>query len=338
MRTNSLRRRYLTELPTLIPAIAIRAQTGGGKMNSLVRKNPTILIFCALLSTFAQRVSFAQSSSAPDVLIAAPNSSSAPSQQLLNARLVLDVALFELGTTTKANLNGQANGVTVNNPEIDFNHTFGTGYDTSRIRLDGLWRITPRQHVQFMYFTSATSRTKTIENPIDWGNDQFQAGGEVTARNRISVYELSYEYAFVRKPTFELAASAGIHYTKTSLELSGVAAPINSSGASTGTSFEDTKTGSVPAPLPVIGLRAGWAFASHWLLGGSVRVFDFSYDQFHGHWTDYQINLKYMFNRYIGVGLGYDDFSTNLTVSQNKFNGRLSVGYRGGLIHITGAF
>jgi hypothetical protein len=307
-------------------------------MNSIVRNSPTILIFCALLSTFAQKVSFAQASSTPDVLIAAPNSSSAPSQQLLNARLVLDAGIFVLGTTTKANLNGQANGVTVNNPQIDFNHTFGTGYDTSRFRIDGLWRITPRQHVVFTYFTSATSRTRTIDNPINWGNDQFQAGGEVTARNRITVYELGYEYAFVRKPTFELAASAGIHYTKTSLELSGMATVIGSAGASTGSSFEDTRTGSVPAPLPLIGLRAGWAFAPHWVLGGSVQALDFNYDQFHGYWSDLQINLKYMFNRHIGVGLGYDDFSSHLTVSQNKFNGRLNGGYRGGLINITGAF
>jgi hypothetical protein len=307
-------------------------------MYSPIRKVISIALFCALLSAVAPRTSLAQSSSPPDVLISAPNSSSAPSQQLLNARFILDVGLFEFGTTTKANLNGQANGVTVNNPEIDFNHTFGTGYDTSRFRLDGLWRITPRQHVAFTYFTSATSRTKTLENPINWGDDQFQAGGELTARNRINVYVLKYEYAFVRKPTLELNAIAGIHYTKTSLELSGMATLINSSGASTGTSFEDTKTGSVPAPLPVIGLRATWAFASHWVLGGAVEALGFSYDQFHGHWTDGDIILKYMFNRYIGVGLGYDDFSTNLTVSQNKFNGHLRVGYHGGVIHISGAF
>jgi hypothetical protein len=307
-------------------------------MHSPIRKVITLALFCALLSAVVPRTSLAQSSSAPDVLIAAPDSSSAPSQQLLNARFVFNVGLFELGTTTKASLNGQANGVTVENPEIDFNHTFGTGYDTSRIRFDGLWRITPRQHVAFTYFTSATSRTRTIENPINWGDDQFQAGGEVTARNRISVYVLSYEYAFVRKPTLELAAIAGIHYTKASLELSGMATLINSSGASTGTSFEDTKTASVPAPLPVLGLRAGWAFASHWVLGGAVEALGFSYDQFHGHWTDLNINLKYLFNRHIGVGLGYDDFSTNLSVSQNKFNGRLRLGYRGGVIQISGAF
>ena len=302
-------------------------------MYSLVRKIPTIPIFCALLSAVAPQASLAQSSASPGVLIDA--ASSVPSQQLLNERVVVDAGIFVLGTHTKASLNGQAGAV---NSEIDFDHAFGTGYNTDRFRLDGLWRITGRQHVRFQYFTNATSRTRSFETPIDWGDDEFVAGAEITARNKITVIALSYEYAFIRKPTFELAASAGIHYTKASIELSGMATLISSTGSSTGGSFADTKEGSVPAPLPVIGLSANWAFSPHWLLEGQAQVFDFSYDQFHGNWSDVRIGLTYLFNRHIGLGVGYDNFSSHLTISQNKFNGRLNLGYRGGLIYLTGAF
>ena len=301
-------------------------------MYSSARKVLSILIFCALMGAFIPTVTRAESSAAPDVLIAA--ASSVPSQQFLNERVVLDVGIFVLGTTTKANLNGQS----VNNPEVDLNHTFGTGSDNSRFRVDGLWRITPRQHVQFMYFTNSVTRTRNIDAPIDWGDYQFQAGASVTAKNRVSVYELGYEYAFVRKPTFELAGSFGIHYTKASIGLSGMATLIQPGGTSTGSSFEVDKTASVPAPLPVIGLRAGWAFSPHFFLTGQVQAFDFSYDQFHGHWTDVNVGLQYLFNRHFGLGLGYDDFSTNLSVSRTDFNGRLKLGYRGGLIFLSGAF
>ena len=309
-------------------------------MYSSARKILSIPIFCALLSAFAPTAARAQS---PDVLIAAPSSaatpdvliaapSSAPAQRFLTETFVLDVGIFVVGTDTKASLNGQ----NVNNPEIDFNHTFGTGSDTSRLRVDGLWRITPRQHVEFMYFTNSITRTRTLNDPIDWGDYQFQANAEVTAKNRLSVYELGYEYAFLRKPTLELAGSFGIHFTKASLALSGMATPILSTGQTS--SFQVDKTASVPAPLPVLGLRAGWAFAPHFLLAGQVQVFDFSYNAFHGHWTDFNVGLKYLFNSHIGIGIGYDDFSTNLSLSKNSFNGRLKLGYKGGLIQLTGAF
>jgi hypothetical protein len=302
-------------------------------MYSLARKILTILIFCALVSAFTPTVTCAQASaSSPDVLIDAP--SSVPSQQLLKERVVLNVGLFVVGTTTKANLNGQV----VNNPQIDFNRSFGTGADTSRFRLDGIWRITERQHLQFMYFTNSKTGTRSIDTPIDWGDYQFQAGGDVTASNRLSIYELGYEYAFVHKPTFELAGSFGIHYAKVSLGLSGMATLIQPGGTTTGSSFELDKTASVPAPLPVIGLRAAWAFSPHFLLGGQLQVFDFSYDQFHGHWTDFRVGLTYMFNRHIGLGLAYDDFTTDLSIARTDFNGRLNLGYRGGLIALTGAF
>jgi hypothetical protein len=259
--------------------------------------------------------------------------SSSPAADLLKETVVLDAGLFVLGTTTKANLNG--NGV--RNPQVDFNHTFGTGYDNSRFRLDALWRITPRQHVEFMYFTNGVSRTQTLDKQINWGNDQFDVGASVTGKTRLSVYAVSYEYAFVRKPTFELAASAGIHFTKATLDISGVGTVTGSAGQNGSAMFE-SKSASVPAPLPVIGLRTSWAFANNWMLDAHLQLLGFSYDQFDGYWSDARLGVTYLFNRHFGIGAGYDAFIAHLNVSSSNFEGRLNTGYRGGLIYVTGAF
>src|SRR5271170_4746405 len=178
------------------------------------------LMLIAAIGTAAAGVTYAQSD------VYAQSDYAPPAEQLLKEPFILDVGLFVLGTTTKTSLNAQG----VNNPEIDLNRTFGAGTDTKRFRLDGLWRITPRQHVEFMYFTNSISRTRDIgeDQPINWGDYQFS--GNVTAKNKISVYELGYEYAFVRTQTFELAASFGIHYTKTSIDISGQATLIGPAG------------------------------------------------------------------------------------------------------------
>jgi hypothetical protein len=302
-------------------------------MYSPVRKVIRIVLFCVLLSAVTSRTSLAQSSASPGVLIDA--SSSVPSQQWLNERVVLDAGIFVVGTHNKASLNGSAGVV---NREIDFDQTFGTGYDTDRFRLDGLWRITGRQHLRFQYFTNGTSRTKSIESPLDWGDDEFLAGDEITARTRLTVVALSYEYAFLRRPTFELSGSIGIHYTHISIALSGTATHIGPSGTTTGGGFQDSKEGSVPAPLPVIGLSASWAFSPHFLLDAQAQLFDFSYDQFHGYWSDVRVGVSYLFSRHVGLGIGYDSYHSHLTVSQTNFSGQLDLGYRGGLIYLTGAF
>jgi hypothetical protein len=292
----------------------------------MTKRTPSLLmIFVAAFGTAAGGVVQAQT-----VVVA---QTSGPAEDVLNSTLVLDAGLFILGTHTSANLNGQ--GTT--NPQINFDQAFGTGYDTQRFRLDGLWRITPTQHVEFMYFTNSVSRTKTLDKDIAWGDDQFLANADVTAKTRLSVYELGYEYAFMHKPTFELAASFGIHFTRATLGLSGMANVTNPGGGGTSVAGQTDKSASVPAPLPVIGLRTGWAFADNWMLDAQVQVFDFSYDQFHGNWTDFRAGISYWFNRHIGVGAGYDDFSTHLSIDKPNWDGHLNVGYRGALIYVTGA-
>jgi hypothetical protein len=259
--------------------------------------------------------------------------SETPSAQLLNETFQIDVGVFVLGQTTKASLNGQG----TNNPQVDFNQAFGTGYDTQRFRVDGLWRITERNHISFMYFTNGISRTGAIdpETPVHWGDYSFY--GSVTAKSRLSVYELGYEYAFIKNPTFEWAAGLGVHYTKVKLELDGTATVTNSEGVAS-TVNSAAKTASVPAPLPVLATRAGWAFADNWMLDGQVQLLGFSYDQFNGHWWDVKAGVTYLFTKNIGLGVAYDNFRTQLSISQSNFEGRLNLGYRGGLVFLRGAF
>jgi hypothetical protein len=259
--------------------------------------------------------------------------SESPAQQLLNETFQIDVGMFVLGQSTKASLNGQA----TNNPQVDFNRALGLGYNTERFRVDGLWRITERQHIEFMYFTNGVSRSRTIpaDDPLEWGNYAFS--GDVTAKSRLSVYELGYEYAFMKSPTFEWAAGAGIHYTKVKLELDGNATVTNPDGTMQ-TLTGAAKTASVPAPLPVLSTRAGWAFADNWILDGQVQVLGFSYDQFHGHWWDVKAGVTYLFTKHFGVGAAYDSFTTQLSISQTNFNGRLNLGYKGGVLFLRGAF
>jgi hypothetical protein len=284
--------------------------------------NQAMLVIAAI-GVGAANVSHAQSYASSD----------APAQQLLTETLQLDAGLFVLGTQTKASLNGQG----TNNPEYDFNQIFGTGYDTSRFRLDGIWRISNRNHVTFMYFTNGVSRTKTLDRDIEWGDAVYNADAVVTSSTRLSVYELGYEFAFVKNQSFELAAGIGVHYTKVTIGLDGTATVTPPNGPPMTVNGE-AKNASVPAPLPVLGLRMGWAFTDHFMLDAQVQAFDLSYDSFSGHWTDFKVGVSYMINKHFGVGIGYDDFSTHLGLTKANFNGQLNLGYRGGLIYLRGAF
>ena len=97
-----------------------------------------LLVLCSLTGVVAGSSAVAQT--APPAVVT--DELSAPAEALISNSFVLSAGVFVVSTGVHANLNGH----TVNEP-VDFNHVFGTGSDATRVRVDGLWRITPRNQV-----------------------------------------------------------------------------------------------------------------------------------------------------------------------------------------------
>ncbi len=278
----------------------------------------TPLAMCALLALGLAGTARAQSAT--------------PAQALIDDKFVFNLGAYFFSTDVKARLNGSA----VQNPDIDFDQAFGKANDATRIRGDALWRITPAHHLRFMIFDNTIERTKAIDRQINWGDYTFNVGATVESKLKYQVYELAYEYAFLRQPTYEVAASLGVHYTDLSLQLSGMASITDSNGSTT-TSFS-TKQSSVPVPLPVIGVRGTWAVSPSVALGASGQFFKAKVGNYDGYLSELDFNATWMFSQNWGVGIGYNAFRTTVDVSKNDFDGRLRFGYSGARLFMTGAF
>jgi hypothetical protein len=264
---------------------------------------------------------------------AAAGSAFAQAQGLLDNKFTLNLGVFVLGTDVKGNLNGQS----VNNPEVNFDETFGKANDASRARIDGLWRINPKHHLRFLYFDNDTTRNRVIDKNINWGDYTFTAGGNVESKVKYEVYELAYEYAFMRTPSYEVSGSFGIHNEHFTTRLSGNATITDSTGKVTQVSGA-TESNSVSAPLPVIGVRGGWVVAPQWYIDAQAQFFKVNIQGIDGNWTDLRLGGTWMFHKNFGVGLGYNRFYTHVDVSKTDFNGALKFGYQGVQAYLTGTF
>jgi len=257
----------------------------------------------------------------------------APAQALLDDSFVISLGGFIMNRDVKANLNGSSS----TNPQIDFNHTFGKPSDATRVRLDGLWRITPTQHVRFMYFDDNVTRSRAIEEDIHFGDTTFTAGANVEAKSKLRIAEVAYEYAFLKQSTYEVAGSIGVHYTGVQLKLSGQGTITDSSGNTSSTGFTSKQT-STPVPLPVIGIRGAWAVSDRIVLDASAQYFKAKINDYDGHLSDLRVGATWMFTKNFGVGLGYDSFRTTIDATKDSFNGTVKVGYSGAQLYVTGAF
>ena len=256
-----------------------------------------------------------------------------PAQSLIQNKFVFNLGGFILGTDVTAHLNGSS----TTNPDIDFDKTFGEGSDSTRVRADALWRITPNHHLRFLYFNNTADRTRAIDRNIAWGDYTFQAGATVEAKTKFQIYELAYEYALWRTADLEISGSLGVHYMKLSQQLAGTATFTDANGVTTAASFV-RKENSVPVPLPVIGFRAAWAFAPNWVLEGQGQVFKADIGGYDGRVTDLRAGVTWMFSRNFGAGLGYNRFSMNVETDKENFDGRIRFGYSGALLYLTGTF
>jgi hypothetical protein len=292
------------------------------------------LFAAGVLTIVVDTLPLAQASSAAEMPSNGANSST---ENLLNDRFVVSLGGFVVSSKINGSLSGTAN---TSGENIDFDKRFGTDADQTRLRAEVLWRITPRQHLRFSYFNNAVQSTRAIDQDLAWGDYTFRAGGQVTAEVKFRVYELDYEFAFLRRQNYEIVAVAGIHLDDLTLKLSGNASltvdtpmgPVEQAATFT------TKSSSVPAPLPVVGFRADWAVSPHVYLDASAQVFAVGYQGIDGNWSDLRAGATWMFSDHFGIGLGYDRFVTHVDLSKLSFNGRLNFGYQGLLLYLKGGF
>lgn len=240
----------------------------------------------------------------------------------------LALGSYIVDTDTEVTLNGD----TQDGTDIDWENTFGSG-DVTRFRVDGQWRFAERHKARFMWFSSSRSKSTTLDEDINWGDETFPVSAKVDAEFNFDIYELAYEYSFLRRDTYELNGTFGLHYTELSLSL---AAKASASG---GTLQGDIKEeGSVGAPLPVIGIRGLWQLPHHFWIDAQAQFFAISIDEYDGNLQDYKIMVNWQPKKWLGFGLGYNQFSVDVDVDSDKFNGSLDWTYSGPMLSYSAVF
>ena len=262
------------------------------------------------------------------LLLGSPAALADDAADVLNDPFHLELSTFIMNSDIDVRLDGEFDQGT----EVDWDRTFGDE-DSTRFRFDGYWRFADRHKLRFLWFNYARSDKETSEQRIDWGGEVIPVDTEVKAESSFDVYELAYEYAFVRGDDFEVAANIGLHYTDISLTL---AAKASTSGGSLDEDVKEEAT--LAAPLPVIGLRGTWALPYNFSIDASAQYFAVSIDEYDGSLQDYRIGVTWQPRKWLGVGLGYDRFSVDVDVEKDSFTGALDWTYSGPMLYYSATF
>jgi len=254
-------------------------------------------------------------------------------ESLINNKVKLDLGTFIVSSDTTLQINGESGTGT----EIDTGKDIDYG-DQTRLRFDAYWRFAMKHKLRLMYFNNSRDKDWTLDRDVTIGDTTFPLNGTLSTDNKFTITELAYEYAFMRRETWELAASGGIHWIKFSFDVAGEGSCTGGDcPGGPGVSFR-TENHDVSGPLPVLGLHGVWEFLPTWYLDGQFQFFSANVDNIDGDVRDTRIVATKMFNRHFGVGAGWNDFNTNVDVSKDNFSGSLDWGYQGIMAFVTGAF
>ena len=150
---------------------------------------------------------------------------------------------------------------------------------------------------------------------------------KITSEFSFTVIEVAYEYAFLKRDRYELDASIGLHYTDLSASLKAKAE--SSAGQLEG---DISNEASVAAPLPVIGLRGIWDLSHNFWLDATAQFFALSIDDIDGNLQDYRVMVTWQPKKWLGIGLGYNQFTLDVDVNKDDFDGSLDWTYSGPMI------
>lgn len=241
----------------------------------------------------------------------------------------LSVGGFFMSTDTRVRLDGSG---AQTGTDVDWESEFGLE-DKNNVRIDAFWRFAERHKVRLMAFQNNRSGSRTLTRDIDFGGTTYPVTTVVEAGLDQGIYELAYEYAFMRQEGLELAGSFGIHAIELAASLRGdVAGP--GGGGSAVVEEEASTTG----PLPVLGFRVLWNMGNNFYLDGLAQFFYIQFDNSEGRLYDYKVGVTWFPARNFGVGLGYNSFVTRLEVEKDNFTGRLRMGYGGAQAYVTVGF
>ena len=207
-----------------------------------------------------------------------------------------------------------------------FSFTDDLGGDSSASvpRIDAYYRFNQRHRIEFTNFSLRRNGRKLLEIEVDLEDQTYNVGDTVVSEIETELIKIGYGYTFYHSPRVELSFTAGLNITKYDFQYA----------LADGSEAGDSR---VTAPLPMFGLRMGFAITPEWSLQFMTESFYIEIeDTYSGAFTSSEVDIQYRVADHFVVGAGIARFNTDLTSRDEDWRGRIADSHRG--IAIYGSF
>ncbi len=203
-----------------------------------------------------------------------------------------------------------------NSGTFDLSRDFGFGdYSTFSGTVD--WRFKRKHHLLFGVNPITSSKSVTLRRTIEFQGVTYDVGTQASAEIKSLAFAPGYQYDFIRRNRISLSIATQVYLIRTSAHLSGTAT-VN------GQATTQNASGSIFAPLPIVGPRVRW-YPSHsgrLAIDGSFQAMSFfGYGNFMtargtgdiSLSRHYRLTLGYQMGTRLKIDTGTNDIGIRLT-------------------------
>src|SRR6202049_2306534 len=239
-------------------------------------------------------------------------------------RVRLSLGFMHVTSTTNRRLDSSA-GV----PGTQINAEHGLGLDGSDFepKFQAMVRVGERHRLRFDYFTLDRTGQATLGAPIVFRDVVLQTSDPVQTNLSLRTLGINYEYSFIHRENFELAATIGLNDTDISAQ----------ARVSTQTRHVDQKEDQA-GPLPTIGLDSTYVLSKRFYLDARAQYFKAAVNHLTGSLGFYEFAALYRLRANVSFALGYTAAKATLDSRQARTSGYFVIASKGPEFFVRVAF
>lgn len=200
---------------------------------------------------------------------------------------------------------------------IDYQRDLGGDERDTIPRIDAYYRFNDRHRIDLTVFSISRLGRRTLTEEITIGDEVYVIDEALNSDIKYTLSKLAYGYSFYHSPKAELSFIAGLHITKYDLKFS------DDDGGK-------AESAGVTAPLPVLGLRMGYAITPKWSTQLLMEAFAIDYeDTFSGSLTNFELNTEYRLFQNFAIGAGIASLGIDVEVTSDDWRGSVTDRYAG---------
>jgi hypothetical protein len=237
-------------------------------------------------------------------------------------RLSLGAMRVSNSTNIRLDSNGGLPGTLINAES-----TFGLDKSDFEPKFEAMVRVGERHRLRFDYFSLDRTGHTTLETPLVFRNVVLQIGDPVQTDLSLRTLGITYEYSFLHREKFELAATFGIHDTD-----------ISARARVTTQTRHVNQTEDQAGPFPAFGLDSSYVVSKRFYFDARAQYFKLAVDHLTGSLGFYEAAALYRLRPNISFAIGYTAVKAVLDSRQIRNSGYFYLDTKGPELFVRVAF